>query len=243
MSRFENQTYLVTGGTSGIGFATAKRLLQDGARVLITGSNPERVNAAKAELGVPGLVNDAGNVKAANELADWIAREVGTIDGAYLNAGVARFQPVDVVSSDEFDSMFAINVRGPLMQVRALAPIIREGGSIVFTTSVANQMGMPGAAVYSSTKGALRTLTRVLAHELAARNIRVNAVNPTVVMTPMSEWYWGCDDIGGPFLQTMPLKRWATEADCAGPIVFLLSDAASMVSGVCLPIDGGFTSV
>ena len=86
-------------------------------------------------------------------------------------------------------------------------------------------------------------MTRVSALELGKHNIRVNAVNPTVVMTPMSEWYWGRDDIGGPFLKTMPLGRWATEKDCAAPIVFLLSDASSMISGVCLPIDGGFTAV
>jgi len=100
-----------------------------------------------------------------------------------------------------------------------------------------------GHISYASSKGAVDAMTRVSALELGKHNIRVNAVNPTVVMTPMSEWYWGREDIGGPLLEAMPLHKWATEADCAGPIVFLLSDAAAMISGVCLPVDGGFTAV
>ncbi len=103
-------------------------------------------------------------------------------------------------------------------------------------------MALPGHISYGASKAALDSITRVSALELGKYNIRVNAVNPTVVMTPMSAWYWGRDDIGGPFLEQMPLGRWATEAEIAAPIVFLLSDAASMVTGVSLPVDGGYSS-
>jgi len=119
----------------------------------------------------------------------------------------------------------------------------RQGGSIVNVSSQASLVGLAGHISYASSKGAVDAMTRVSALELGKYNIRVNAVNPTVVMTPMSEWYWGREDIGGPLLEAMPLNRWATEEDCAAPIVFLLSDASAMISGVCLPIDGGFTAV
>ncbi len=110
-------------------------------------------------------------------------------------------------------------------------------------SSQAALVALPGHISYGASKGALETITKVSALELGRYNIRVNAVNPTVVMTPMSAWYWGRPDIGPPFLEKMPLGRWATEDDIAGPIVFLLSDAASMITGVSLPIDGGYTCV
>ena len=147
---------------------------------------------------------------------------------------------------DVFDKVIDINARGTLLVTKYASKSMiaaGNGGAIVNVSSQASLVGLAGHVSYASSKGAVDALTRVSALELGKHNIRVNAVNPTVVMTPMSEWYWGREDIGGPLLQAMPLHRWATELDCAGPIVFLLSDAASMISGVCLPIDGGFTAV
>jgi NAD(P)-dependent dehydrogenase (short-subunit alcohol dehydrogenase family) len=145
-----------------------------------------------------------------------------------------------------FDKVIDINARGTLLVTKYASEAMvaaGNGGAIVNVSSQASLVGLAGHISYASSKGAVDAMTRVSALELGKHNIRVNAVNPTVVMTPMSEWYWGRDDIGGPLLDAMPLHRWATEEDCAGPIVFLLSDAAAMVSGVCLPVDGGFTAV
>ena len=145
-----------------------------------------------------------------------------------------------------FDKVIDINARGTLLVTKyASQSMVRagNGGAIVNVSSQASLVGLAGHISYASSKGAVDAMTRVSALELGRHNIRVNAVNPTVVMTPMSEWYWGREDIGGPLLETMPLHKWATEEDCAGPIVFLLSDAAAMISGVCLPIDGGYTAV
>jgi len=145
-----------------------------------------------------------------------------------------------------FDKVIDINTRGTLLVTKYASESMiatGNGGVIVNVSSQASLVGLAGHISYASSKGAVDAMTRVSALELGKHNIRVNAVNPTVVMTPMSEWYWGREDIGGPLLESMPLHRWATEEDCAGPIVFLLSDAAAMITGVCLPVDGGFTAV
>jgi NAD(P)-dependent dehydrogenase (short-subunit alcohol dehydrogenase family) len=146
---------------------------------------------------------------------------------------------------DIFDKVIAVNARGALLVTKyASASMIRlgQGGAIVNVSSQASLVALRGHISYGSSKAALDNITRVSALELGKYNIRVNSVNPTVVMTPMSAWYWGRDDIEGPFLEAMPLGRWATEDEIAAPIVFLLSDGASMISGVSLPIDGGYSS-
>jgi L-xylulose reductase len=144
-----------------------------------------------------------------------------------------------------FDKVMSINARGALLVTKYTSrSMIRlgRGGAIVNVSSQASLVALGGHISYGSSKAALDNITRVAALELGRYNIRVNSVNPTVVMTPMSAWYWGREDIQGPFLDAMPLGRWATEAEIAAPIVFLLSDAASMISGVSLPIDGGYSS-
>jgi L-xylulose reductase len=145
---------------------------------------------------------------------------------------------------DVFDKVISINARGALLVTKyASASMIRlgRGGSIVNVSSQAALVALRGHISYGSSKAALDNITRVSALELGAYNIRVNSVNPTVVMTEMSAFYWGREDIGGPFLEQMPLGRWATEDEIAAPVVFLLGDGASMITGVSLPIDGGFT--
>jgi len=144
-----------------------------------------------------------------------------------------------------FDKVITINARGALLVTKYTSQsMIRlgNGGSIVNVSSQASLVALAGHISYGSSKAALDNITRVSALELGKYNIRVNSVNPSVVMTPMSAWYWGRDDIGRPFLDAMPLGRWATEDDIAAPIVFLLSDGAAMISGVSLPIDGGYSS-
>ena len=146
---------------------------------------------------------------------------------------------------DIFDKVISINARGALLVTKyASQSMIRlgKGGAIVNVSSQASLVALKGHISYGSSKAALDNITRVSALELGKYGIRVNSVNPTVVMTEMSAFYWGRPDIGKPFLGQMPLGRWATEDEIAAPIVFLLSDAASMITGVCLPVDGGFTA-
>ncbi len=155
MSRFNNKNIIVTGGSSGIGYATAKTLVQEGAKVLITGTNADKLAVAATELGVATLVNDAGDPTSADALAA-AARELGPIDGAFLNAGFGRFAPIEDATAAEFDAQFNVNVRGPLLQARALSPLLREGASVLLNTSVARDIGMGGAAIYAWSSGWLR---------------------------------------------------------------------------------------
>ncbi len=177
--RFTGKNVLITGGSGGIGKATAERIAAEGGRVLITGTNRGKLDGVTAS--VPDLltlVNDAGDPAAAERLGDFVKSEFGELDAAFLNAGYAHFVPHSDVTADDFDRQYAVNVRGPILHARAISPLMREGGSIVINASVARSVALPGGVLYNSTKGAMRTVTRVLALEMADRKIRVNAVSP-----------------------------------------------------------------
>jgi L-xylulose reductase len=241
MSEFDNRTILVTGATGGIGGATVRKLVGKGAPVIASGRDTAALAELAAETGAQPLAFDLtseDSVKAA--LADlelW-----GVVNCGGYGGEIATPQDTDI---DVFDRVISINARGALLVTKyAARTLIRlgNGGSIVNVSSQASLVALTGHISYGSSKAALDNITRVSALELGQYGIRVNSVNPTVVMTDMSNFYWGRPEIGGPFLDQMPLGRWATEDDIAGPIAFLLSDDAAMISGVSLPIDGGYTS-
>ena len=238
----KNRVILVTGASGGIGAATVRMLIKEEAKVIASGRNEDKLTELAVETGCDVLPFDLASelsVKAALSEIEVF----GVVNCGGWGGEIASPMETDL---EVFDKVNSINARGTLLVVKyASKGMIKAGlgGSIVNVSSQASLVGLAGHVSYASSKGAVDAMTRVSALELGKHKIRVNAVNPTVVMTPMSEWYWGREDIGGPLLEAMPLGRWATEEDCAAPIIFLLSDASAMISGVCLPIDGGFTAV
>ncbi len=246
--RFAGKNVLITGGSGGIGKATAERIVAEGGRVLITGTNREKLDAVKAKLpNVVILVNDAGDPAAAERLGEVVKSEFGELDAAFLNAGHGTFVPHSDVTADDFDRQFAVNVRGPILHVKAISSLLREGGSVVFNASVARNLGLSGGVIYNSTKGALRTVTRVLAHELAGRKIRVNAVSPGPIGSdffdrtgmPQEELQQFSEQI----LSAVPLARFGEPKEVAAVAAFLLSDDSSYVTGSEYVVDGGMSEV
>ena len=241
MNDFNHRTVLVTGATGGIGGETVRQLVAAGADVIASARSQEALTTLAHETGVRTLPFDLTSENSVRNALDGLD-VYGVVNCGGFGGEIATAMDTDIAV---FDKVIAINTRGALLVTKYTSrSMIRlgRGGSIVNVSSQASLVALPGHISYGASKAALDSITRVSALELGKYNIRVNAVNPTVVMTPMSAWYWGRDDIGGRYLEQMPLGRWATEAEIAAPIVFLLSDAASMITGVSLPVDGGYSS-
>ena len=237
----DGRAILVTGASGGIGGATVRQLVVAGADVIASGRSTAALETLAAETGcqvLPFELESEESVRNALQHLDlW-----GVVNCGGFGGEIATPMETDIAV---FDKAIAINTRGALLVTKyASQSMIRQGkgGAIVNVSSQAALVALSGHISYAASKAALDSITRVSALELGPHGIRVNSVNPTVVMTEMSAFYWGRPEIGGPFLDKMPLRRWATEDEIAAPIVFLLGDGASMISGVTLPIDGGFTS-
>lgn len=240
MSKFPAGPYLVTGASGGIGGATVRRLVAEGCQVYASGRNAAKLAELCAETGATALpfdLTDEEQVRDAVAGIPWY----GIVNCGGDGGEIATPQDTDMAV---FDHVNAVNARGTLLVIKYAVPAMiaaGRGGSIVNISSQASLVALKGHVSYAASKGAVDAITRVSALELGEHGIRVNAVNPTVVMTPMSAWYWDRPETGGELLHVMPLGRYATEDEIAGPIAFLLSQDAAMISGVTLPIDGGFT--
>ena len=241
----KNQTILITGGTTGIGLATAQLLQAEGARVIVTGRNPETLAAARSTLGSSAsvLASDSASLTDAQGLGAAVQKHAAQLDGVFLNAGVATFGPVESMTPKNFDDMFGINVRGLYFQLQSLLPLLANPSSVVFNASVVAQLGLPGASIYSATKAAVVSLGKTLAVELAPRGIRVNTLSPGPVATPIynkmgfpAEAKKGFEDSMA--AQTL-VKRFGTADEVAKLARFLLSSDSSFIIGEDILVDGG----
>ena len=246
MTRFKNKNILITGGSGGIGKATALQIAEEGGRVLVTGTNQTKLDEVQAaHENIKAIKNDAGDPQAAEQLAEAVKEHFGELDAAFLNAGFGKFAPHTEVSAEAFDQQYNVNVRGPILHSKALSPLIKDGGNMLVTTSVATYFGMEGGILYNSTKGAMRTVVRVLAKELAGRKIRVNAVAPGPIGTDFFDRTGMAEseqeEMTESIKQTVPLGRFGEAEEVAAVALFLMSDAASYVTAAEFVVDGGMT--
>ena len=240
-----NKTILITGGTTGIGLATAQLLSAEGAKVIVTGRNPETLAAAQKLLPASAVIlkSDAGSVSAAQALGGEVKKHVDRLDGAFLNAGVAQFSPIEAATPQQYDDMFSINVRGPYFQLQSLLPLLGNPSSVVFTSSLAASIAFPATSLYSATKAAVVSFGKTLAVELAPRGIRVNVLSPGPIATPIIQKLSLSAEAQQGFEETTAakslLKRFGTAEEVAKLARFLLSEDSSYIIGAEILIDGG----
>ncbi len=247
--KLEGKVAIVTGANSGIGLATAKLFLQEGAKVVLTGRRQEALNEAAKELSgdFATFRADASSIQDSNALVAFTQEKFGNIDILFLNAGVAPFMPISDITEEHYNEIFDINVKGPVFTIKAAFPYLNDGAVIVSNTSVVNQKGFPGTAIYSASKAALRSVTRVLANELSEKKIRTVSVAPGPIETPI----YGklglpqeqVQAMGESFAQQVPLGRFGTAEELAQAVLFLASPDASFINGVELEVDGGLSQV
>lgn len=243
MKDLKNKIALITGGNSGIGYSAAKELKENGAEVIITGRNAEKVKQAAAELGVKGLVADVLDLKQLENLAGTIKDEYGKVDILFLNAGVFSFEPIGGMSEKTFDYQMDINFKGLVFTIEKFIPLLPDGASIINLSSIAAHTGTPNIAIYSASKAAVNTYSKAAALELAPKGIRVNVINPGPIDTPIF------DKLGLPAENTkaikansangIPLKRLGTPEEVAKLVAFLASSDSSFITGAEISIDGG----
>jgi NAD(P)-dependent dehydrogenase (short-subunit alcohol dehydrogenase family) len=251
MNRLENKVAVITGGNSGIGLATAKEFIAQGAKVIITGRNGAAVEAATAQLGENafGVISDAGNLEDVRRLPGLIGANFRSIDILFINAGIAKFAPIEQMQEEVFDETMNTNFKGAYFTMQALLPMIGDGGSIILNTSINAHIGMPGASVYAASKAALISLARNLSAELLPRRIRVNAISPGPVVTPLHSTHkLGISDeqlqqMGSSIINQIPMGRFGTAGEIAKAALFFASDDSSFVLGAELIADGGMATL
>jgi len=249
MGKLDGKIALITGGNSGIGLATAKRFVNEGAYVFITGRRDSELTTAVKEIGrdVTGVQGDVSNLSDLDRLFEQIKREKGKLDIVFANAGVAKYAHFGEISEELYDSIFDINVKGLLFTVQKALPLMPDGATIVLNASVVGSKGLPSNSVYSATKAAIRSFARTWTTDLKDRHIRVNAVSPGPIDTPGLSELLASSQVGEQrrkmISTSIPLGRIGNPDEIAKAVVFLASDDSSYVSGVELFVDGGFAQV
>lgn len=245
METLKGKRALITGGTTGIGLETARAFLREGARVAITGTKPETLEAARKALGneVLVLASDIGNIPGQRSVAEAIRQGFGTLDILFLNAGIVDMRPLEKWDEAGFDRSFAVNLKGPFFLVQALLPVFSNPASIVLMTSINSHIGMPNSSVYAATKGALLSLARTFSGELITRGIRVNAVSGGPIATPLyGKLGMGKTELEG-LEEQIPVRRLGSPAEIAEAVVYFASDASAFTVGSELIIDGGMSNL
>jgi NAD(P)-dependent dehydrogenase (short-subunit alcohol dehydrogenase family) len=249
MSKLEGKIALITGGNSGIGLATAKQFVEEGAYVFITGRRVPELSAATKTIGkqVVGVQGDVSNPNDLDRLFAQIKREKGKLDIVFANAGVAKYAPIGTITEEFYDSIFNINVKGLLFTVQKALPLMPDGASIILNASIVASKGLSAVSVYSASKAAVRSFARTLTTDLRNRRIRVNAVSPGSTDTPGLSELFASGESGAERLKMIPkmvpLGRLGTPAEIAKAVVFLASDDSSYITGTELFVDGGFAQV
>ena len=249
MGKLEGKIALITGGNSGIGLATAKQFVNEGAYVFITGRRDPELAAAVREIGrhVTGVRGDVSNLGDLDRLFTQIRREKGTLDIVFANAGAATYAHFGTITEEHYDSIFNINVKGLLFTVQKALPLLPDGASIILSASIVATKGLPANSVYSATKAAVRSFARTWTTDLKDRRIRVNAVSPGPIDTPGLNDLVASTGAGEQRLKmlsnSVPLGRLGTPNEIAKAVVFLASDDSSYITGTELFVDGGFAQV
>ena len=247
--KLEGKVALITGGSSGIGLATAKRFVNEGAYVFITGRRKTKLNAAVKEIGgnVTGVKGDVSNLDDLDRLFAQIKREKDKLDIVFANAGIAKYASFGTITEEHYDSIFNVNVKGLLFTVQKALPLMPDGASVILNASIVASKGWPTNSVYAATKAAVRSFARTWTTDLKDRRIRVNAVSPGSTDTPGLSELLASSEAGEQclkmFSNTVPLGRLGTPDEIAKAVVFLASDDSSYVTGTELFVDGGFAQI
>lgn len=249
MKALEGKVAVITGGSSGIGLATAKLFQQAGAKLAISGRNQKSLDDAVKELGPKTIAvrSDVSRLRDLDTLFDIVTKKLGHIDVLFANAGIARFAPVSDTSEAFYDEIFDINVKGVFFTIQKAIPFLNDGASIILNTSVANQSGLPNTSAYAASKAAVRSFARSIGAEVAAKGIRVNVVSPGPISTPLYEKLGlpkeAVEAFAANIVSQVPLKRFGTPDEVANTALFLASSASSYITGVELNVDGGMGQV
>ena len=249
MERLKNKTAVITGGTTGIGFATAQKFIQEGARVIITGRNQARLTEAVEKLGenVIAVKADVRSLSDLDTLATRVSEEFGSLDLIFANAGIGQFSPLEQVDEKFYDNQFDINVKGVFFTVQKLVGLLNEGASVILNASAVNAKGVATGSIYFATKAAVRSFARSLAAELGSRSIRVNAISPGIVRTEFQSKIdlpkEAVEKFMNAVMQAAPLQRYGEVTEIAKAAVFLASDESSYMTASDLVVDGGYMNV
>jgi NAD(P)-dependent dehydrogenase (short-subunit alcohol dehydrogenase family) len=247
MGKLDGKIALVTGGSAGIGLATAQRLVADGAYVFITGRRKAELDKAVAQIGrnVAPISSDVSSLSDLDQVFAAIRAQKGHLDILFVNAGVYALVPIGAVTEEEFDREFDINVKGAFFTVQKALPLLRDGASVILNASIVASKGLPGSSVYSATKAALRSFARTWTTDLKDRRIRVNVVSPGAIETPgLHELrHEDSKQLNADFAPMVPMGHVGQPEDIANAVAYLASEDSSYVTGIELFVDGGLAQV
>jgi len=249
MQRFKNKFALITGGTNGMGFATAQQFIDEGGNVIITGRSAETVNKATEQLGEKafGIVSDAGNMTDLLLLQKKVKQHTNTIDMLFANAGYGKFSPIENVDEAHFDELFNLLVKGTFFTAQQILPLMQEGSAVIFNTSVVTEIGTANFSVYSAAKSAVQSFIKTFAAECTAKGIRVNGISPGYIKTNIfNNTGLSPEQIEGTIqsiIPGIPFKRFGEPTEIANAVLFLASEEASYIHGTELTVDSGISII